>query len=100
MKLHMAAYLISEVDWHDSDKAKEYREKFGPALEKFGGRTLCAGPPRVIEGDWKPPRVVVLEFPSMDSLNAWYGSTEHAPVLKLRMEGATSKVVAVEGPIR
>jgi uncharacterized protein (DUF1330 family) len=97
----MSTYLILEVDWHDAEKAKEYREKFGPALEKYGGRTLCAGPAQVIEGNWNPPRVVVLEFPGMDALRAWYGSKEYAPVLKLRMEGATtSKMIAVEGPAR
>jgi uncharacterized protein (DUF1330 family) len=95
----MATYLITEIDWHDPNKAKEYREKFGPALEKYGGRTLCAGPPQVMEGDWNPPRVVVLEFPNADSLRAWYGSPEYAPVLKLRREGATTpKMIAVEGP--
>ncbi|MCI4373010.1 MAG: DUF1330 domain-containing protein [Thermoplasmata archaeon] len=95
----MATYLISEIDWHDPVKAKEYREKFGPALAKHGGRTLCAGPPQVIEGDWNPPRVIVLEFPNMGALRAWYASEEYAPVLKLRKEGATtSKMVAVEGP--
>ena len=90
-----------EIDWHDNDKAREYREKFGPVLERYGGRTLCAGPGQMIEGDWSPPRAVILEFPSMDSLRSWYGSNEYAPVLKLRKEGATtSKMVAVEGPTR
>jgi len=27
-------------------------------------------------GHWKPERVVVIEFPDMDSLNAWYNSAE------------------------
>lgn len=97
----MSTFLITEIDWHDQLKAKEYREKFGPALEKFGGRTLYAGPAEVIEGDWKPPRVVILEFPSIQALRTWYGSEDHAPVLRLRREGATtSKMVAVEGPSR
>jgi uncharacterized protein (DUF1330 family) len=97
----MSTYLILEVDWHDNDKAKEYREKFGPALEKYGGKTLCAGPAKVIEGNWNPPRVVVLEFPNMETLRAWYDSPEYAPVLKLRMDGATTdKMVAVDGPTR
>lgn len=97
----MSTYLITEIDWHDQTKAKEYREKFGPALEKYGGKTLCTGPPQVLEGDWSPPRVVVLEFPNADSLRAWYGSAEYAPVLKLRKEGAkTPKMIAVEGPSR
>lgn len=55
----------------------------------------------MIEGDWNPPRVVILEFPNAESLRAWYGSAEYAPVLKLRKEGAkTPKMIAVEGPTR
>jgi uncharacterized protein (DUF1330 family) len=97
----MATYLFTEIDWHDPSKAKEYREKFGPALEKYGGRTLCAGPARVLEGDWNPPRVVILEFPTSDALQAWYRSEEYAPILKLRKEGATTpKMIAVDGPTR
>ncbi|MCI4323022.1 MAG: DUF1330 domain-containing protein [Thermoplasmata archaeon] len=94
----MTTYLITEIDWHDAAKATKYREIFGPALEKYGGKTLCAGAPVPIEGDWKLSRVVVLEFPTMDALRAWYGSSEYAPVLQLRKEGATTKMVAVEGP--
>jgi len=95
----MATYALFEIDWHDQSKAKEYREKFGPALEKYGGKTLCAGPPQVIEGDWNPARVVILEFPSSAAFRSWYGSAEYAPVLKLRKEGATTRtVIIIESP--
>ncbi|MGA9840022.1 MAG: DUF1330 domain-containing protein [Thermoplasmata archaeon] len=97
----MATYALFDVDWQDQSKAKEYREMFGPALEKYGGRTLCAGPPQVIEGNWKPTRVVILEFPNAAAFTAWYASPEYAPVLKLRREGATTNAaVTVEGPTR
>jgi uncharacterized protein (DUF1330 family) len=97
----MATYALFEVDWHDQNKAKEYREKFGPALEKYGGKTLCAGPPQVIEGKWNPARLIVLEFPSTDMFRAWYASPEYAPLHVLRTEGAsTPTVVVVEGPSR
>ena len=97
----MAMYAIFEIDWHDQTKAKEYREQFGPPLEKYGGKTLCAGPPQVIEGVWDPARVVILEFPNVVAFRTWYASPEYAPVLKLRIEGATTKaLVAVEGPTR
>ena len=95
----MATYAVFDVDWHDQAKAKEYREKFGPALEKYHGKTLCAGPPQVVEGSWSPARVVILEFPTTEAFRAWYASPEYAPVLKLRLEGATTKAaVTVEGP--
>ena len=97
----MATYAIFDIDWHDQNKAKEYREKFGSALEKHGGKTLCAGPPQVIEGNWNPARVVVLEFPSTAAFQDWYASPEYAAVLRLRQEGATTHAaVVVEGPTR
>jgi uncharacterized protein (DUF1330 family) len=97
----MTTYALFEIDWHDQNKAKEYREKFGAALEKYGGKTLCAGPPQVIEGTWNPARVVILEFPNSAAFRAWFASPEYAPVLKLRKEGATTKtVVTVDGPTR
>ncbi len=101
MATTMATYALFDIDWHDQAKAAEYREKFGPALEKHGGKTLCAGPPQVIEGNWNPARVVILEFPSTAAFRTWYGSPEYAPVLQLRQAGATTKaVVVVEGPNR
>jgi uncharacterized protein (DUF1330 family) len=94
----MPTYVITEIEWKDQEKAKEYREKFGPALEKYGGRTLVAAPPQVLEGSWKPQRVVILEFPTTEAMRAWYGSPEYAPVMRLRMEGATTNMISVERP--
>jgi uncharacterized protein (DUF1330 family) len=94
----MPAYLILEIDWHDPDLAAEYRKLLGPTLEKHGGRTLVANEPRVLEGDWNPRRVVVIEFPSMDALRAWYASNEYAPLIRIRKEGAKTNMIAVERP--
>jgi uncharacterized protein (DUF1330 family) len=97
----MVTYALFEVDWHDQNKAKEYRELFGPVLEKYGGKTLCAAPVEVIEGSWNPARVVILEFPTTEMFRTWYASPEYAPVLKLRLEGAnTPRAVIIEGPKR
>ena len=95
----MPAYVITEIDWHDEKKANEYRTLFGPALEKFGGKTLAVqGPPVVLDGSWKPSRVVLLEFPSMDAVRAWYDSPEYAPILALRHEAARTNMIAIERP--
>jgi uncharacterized protein (DUF1330 family) len=94
----VTAYTILDVDWHDESKAAEYRRLFGPALEKHGGKTLVANAPLVLEGDWSPKRVVILEFPTMDALQGWYKSNEHAALMRLRNEGAKSRMIAVERP--
>jgi len=96
----MPAYLILEIDWHDAARAAEYRRLLGPTLESHGGRTLVANEPRVLEGDWNPRRVVVIEFPTMDALQAWYKSEEYAPLIRIRNEGAKTRMIAVESAPR
>ena|SRR5579863_748815 len=94
----MPAYTILDIEWHDEAKAAEYRKLLGPTLEKHGGRTLVANQPIPLEGDWEPRRVIIMEFPSMAALQAWYHSEDHAPVLQLRKDGAKSRMIAVERP--
>jgi uncharacterized protein (DUF1330 family) len=94
----MPAYLVLEIDWHDPAKATEYRNRLGPTLEKFGGRTLVANEPKVLEGDWSPKRVVIIEFPSMDSLKGWYDSAEYAPLIQIRKEGSKTRMITLDRP--
>jgi uncharacterized protein (DUF1330 family) len=94
----MPAYLIADIEWHDEAKSAEYRKLLGPTLEKHGGRTLVANQAHALEGDWNPRRVVIIEFPSMEALQTWYHSPELVPVIRLRKEGADSKLIAVERP--
>jgi uncharacterized protein (DUF1330 family) len=35
-------------------------------------------------GHWNPERVVIIQFPDMASLNAWYTSPEYQPLIALR----------------
>ena len=42
-------------------------------------------------------RVVIIEFPSMERLEAWYRSPEYAPALALRKRCAVSHLVMTEG---
>ena len=94
----MAAYLIADTIITDSKTYDEYRRQVAPLIAKFGGRFVVrGGPHEVLEGDWKPHRVVVIEFPSMAVLKSWYGSPEYAPLLAMRLRSSTDSLVAVEG---
>jgi uncharacterized protein (DUF1330 family) len=82
----MAAYLVVEHIITNAAKFEEYRTKVGPMIAKHGGRYLTrAGSHRMPEGGhWKPERVVIIEFPDMNALNAWYTSAEYKPLIALR----------------
>ena len=82
----MAAYLIVEHTITDASKFEEYRVKVGPLITKHGGRYITkGGSHQLLEVDRRPPdRVVIIEFPNMAALNAWYTSPEYQPLIALR----------------
>lgn len=96
----MSAYLL--VDTHvrerDSPERKRYVEEAPKTVEKYGGRYLVrTGKLEVLEGDWAPEILVVLEFPSMQALKRWYDSEEYRRILPLALKSTTRNLVAVDG---
>ncbi|HEY7084567.1 MAG TPA: DUF1330 domain-containing protein [Hyphomicrobiaceae bacterium] len=87
----MPAYLVVEHIITDAAKFEEYRTKVGPMIAKYGGRYLTKGATHTMPegGHWKPERVVVIEFPDMDKLNAWYRSAEYQPLIALRKQSTS-----------
>jgi uncharacterized protein (DUF1330 family) len=88
----MPAYLGVEHVITDAQKFEEYRVKVGPMIAKHGGRYLTKGAShRMPEGGhWKPERMVIIEFPDMAAIEAWYNSPEYQPLIALR-KACTSK---------
>lgn len=52
---------------------------------------------QTLEGDWKPKRIVVTEFPSIEQARRWYDSEEYRALKALRLRTARGSVVLVEG---
>ena len=82
----MPAYLVVEHIVTDAQKFEEYRTKVGPMIAKYGGRYITKGAThRMPEGGhWKPERMVIIEFPDMAAIEAWYHSPEYRPLIALR----------------
>ena len=94
----MPAHLIVDNEITDPKAYDEYRRQVVPLIGLFGGRFLVRGGPiSRLEGEWKPGRLVIIEFPSMDALQAWYCSPDYAPMLALRQSASTGSVVVAEG---
>jgi uncharacterized protein (DUF1330 family) len=94
----MAAYVIVEVDIKDAQLFAEYGKGVPATIAQYGGKYLVrGGKSETKEGGWAPPRVVVLEFPSMDQARKWYDSAQYKPLLEMRLKAASSKMVFVEG---
>ena len=95
------AYLIAEHSITDPEKFEEYRIEVGPLIAQHGGRYLTkGGSHEVLEKDnavWQPDRVVIIEFPDMAALNAWYTSPEYQPLIALRRASAKDMLITLDG---
>jgi uncharacterized protein (DUF1330 family) len=94
----MAVYAVVNVRVIDPDRYSEYREKAPDAIARYGGKYLArGGTVEVLEGEWNPQRLVVLEFESMERFREWYDSPEYTPLKQLRSEASDTEFVVVEG---
>jgi uncharacterized protein (DUF1330 family) len=94
----MPAYLIAETDILDPEQYEQYKAASPGAVAAAGGRFVVRGGElAVLEGDWNPPRLVILEFENLEAAKAFYESPEYQAAIKLREGAAKLNMVAVEG---
>ena len=94
----MSAFLIYDVEIHDPNLYQDFMEQVKPLVETFGGKYLVrGGAHEVLEGNWEPTRIVLFEFPDMDTARKLFSSDEYAPLKQLRQSCSTGSVVIVEG---
>lgn len=94
----MAAYLIFDVDIRDMARYGDFMAGVKPALEAAGARYLVrGGAHKVLEGDWAPHRLVVLEFPSSQQAEDFYNGPVYRGLKAIRDECSSGRLVMVEG---
>lgn len=94
----MSAYLVVDCTVTDPEKYEDYKRLAAPAVERHGGRYLVRGGETIVlEGSWRPSRIIVLEFPTLAQAKAFYGSAEYAAARAARQGAADMKLIAVAG---
>ena len=94
----MPAYLIVETDIHDPEQYEQYKAASPAAVAAGGGRFVARGGElAVLEGDWTPSRLVILEFPDLETAKAFYESESYQAAKRLRDGAARLNMVAVQG---
>ncbi len=93
----MPAFLIADIDVQDPETYTRYRQANPAIVNKFGGRYIAlGGEVKVLEGDWQPRRTLIIEFPDMSAIDAFYTSKEYVELRKIRWASADSRLVALE----
>jgi uncharacterized protein (DUF1330 family) len=94
----MSAYVIVEIDVQDPVGYEEYKKRAAATVHARGGKYIVrGGKTEVLEGDWQPKRLVVLEFPSMDAAKGWLNCEEYHEPRKMRHRTAKTNMILVEG---
>lgn len=94
----MAAYVIVDIEVKDRERYAEYIRLSPVSLAKYGGKFVVrGGRHETLEGDWRPNRLVVLEFESMERAKEWWASPEYAEAKALRQATSSANMIVVEG---
>jgi uncharacterized protein (DUF1330 family) len=94
----MSAYAIVEIDVTDPVGYEDYKNQASATVHQYGGKYIVrGGKTEVLEGDWQPKRIVILQFPSMERAKEWLHCEEYREPRKLRHKTAKTNMVVVEG---
>lgn len=94
----MKAYVIVDVRITDPEKYDAYKKLTPRSLVPFEGKFIVrGGETEPLEGSWKPGRIVILEFPSLEKARAWWSSEGYAPAKALRQSASETDMILVEG---
>jgi uncharacterized protein (DUF1330 family) len=94
----VAVYVIANVEVKDPVRYEDYRRMVPPSIAQYGGRFVARGGRiEVLEGDWHPTRLVLVEFPSAERARAWWNSPEYAEAKALRQATSKGTLLILEG---
>jgi len=98
----MAAYVIFDVGPSDRDALKPYLEKAFDTLVPYGGKVIARTSNIEIREathgqGWRPTRILIIEFPSVDAARSWYDSPEYQEILPIRLRASKDNMVIVDG---
>ena len=94
----MPACLHGEIEITDPEAYEEYRRKVPAIIAAHGGRYLVrGGAAELLEGEGALRRQILLEFPTLADLRAFYDTPEYQPLKAPRQRAGNGRLVAIEG---
>jgi len=93
----MKAYVIIDVTVRDPERMEAYKKLVPPSLVPFAGKFVVrGGATEVLEGNWNPKRIVIIEFPSMENAKAWWSSEDYTSAKAIRQSAAETNMIMIE----
>jgi uncharacterized protein (DUF1330 family) len=94
----MKAYLVLDLSVNELGGFRKYIAEIPAFIAKHSGKYLVRGvQPTPIEGDWKPERLVIIEFPEREKAEAFLRDPDIQDLFKVRHDTTTSRLVLADG---
>ena len=94
----MTTYVVVDNEVHNGEEYKKYLELITPTVDQFNGKyVIRAGEILFSDTEWKPDRLVVIEFANKTDALQWVTSEDVKPIHEMRRAHATSKLIVIEG---
>lgn len=94
----MRAYVIVDITIKDPQIYEHYKKLTPASIAAYDGKFVVRGGRTInMEGDWKPERIVVAEFPSVERAEEWWHSEGYEQAKKIRHASADTRMIIVEG---
>ncbi len=94
----MPGYMIFEIEITDRTAWDAYRKVAGPVMAQGGGRfVINSTDPEPLEGNWTPPTISVVEFPSIEAARDFYNSPAYQATIPMRERASRGRGILVDG---
>jgi len=93
-----AYFIVDQLEVTDPETMKQYGAGVSETVKNAGGRMIVRGGDfEVVEGDYQPRRLIIIEFPDMAALKGWYDGPAYADLKKMRLSSSRANAVMVDG---
>jgi uncharacterized protein (DUF1330 family) len=95
----MPAYIVSQIRVTDPERFNQYRAASIPVAEAHGARYIARSDAvECLDGAHDGRRLVIIEFPDMAQLKAFWNSPAYQAARELRLGAAEIDIWAIPGP--
>jgi len=96
----MPAYIvIDRLSVTDPEVFGRYQPTATAAVTSHGGRYVLPHGAQIetLEGNWKPDRIVLIEFDDANQAKQWWNSTEYAKARAVHRQATIANIILVDG---
>ncbi len=91
-------YFVANIKIEDETEYNKYLDSVDEVFAKFNGKYLSVdNNPKILEGEWKYTKTVIIQFNNEEEFNNWYYSNEYQSILIHRLKGAVCDTILIKG---